>query len=514
MKWWCLAVTFAMLFLAGCSGSPPRLHSSGDIEAAPDSLGLADFMALTPETRAVRRERAVYWRRQADRRDGVLDRAQALNVATGFAPDDAESWLDLAEIWSWAGNHLQAEASLVAAAAAIRRFNDADYDLAVRGSERDAFSRRTALLRAWLHYDRAEWREGLDWAKAATQLGHGDEDALLVLGLLEASLQHRSQAHEIAEDLRRIDVFHTGMPWILAILDRAQGRYREAFDEIAQLRPERERACEAWRDMGMIAEHLGEWSYAERWYNESGAALPAKRGGYLRKASFRRLGPPDIARPMLFWLGFDRFYVTGSLSAYTAFALASFHEADTDADETAWGGAVVDAAGILLRREEDPTWARRARGLVFVQREHTDRGLADLSRAAREMGSVAGRDGRLQAGLGHAWLARRNHERALPFLRRGVILLPEDAEVRSDLGLALVMTDDEDGALAAFDRALELDPELATAWYNRGLLHLHAEELEQAEKDLAEAARLAPDHPDLGQLLQQVRQEIRRKSGS
>lgn len=513
MKWWSLALTVVAVVAAGCSGSPPARDSGGEIEAAPDSVGLAEFMALNPATRAARRDRAEDWRRQADRRDGLLDRAHALNVAVGFAPDDAESWLDLAEIWSWAGNHLQAEASLAGAAAAIRRYNDEDYDVRVRGSERDAVSRRTALLRAWLHYDRAEWREGLDWAEAAVQLGSGDEQALLILGLLEASLQHRTQAHEIADDLRRIDVFHRGLPWILAILDRAQGRYNEAFDQIVELRPRSERACEGWRDMGMIAEHLEEWSYAERWYNESGAAIPDRGSGYVRKGKFRRLGPPDVARAMPFWLGLDRYYVTGSLSAYTSFVLNRFHAAESAREEALWGGAVVDAAGILLRREEDQVWARRARGLVFVARDRTDRGLADLSRAAREMGAVADRDGLLQAGLGRAWLARQNQERALPFIRRAVILRPEDAEVRSDLGLALVMTGDEDGALEAFGRALELDPELATAWYNRGLVHLHAERLEEAEADLAEAARLAPDHPELGQLLQQVRQELRRQGG-
>ena len=80
--------------------------------AAPDSVGLEEFMALTPEVRAARRQRAVDWRRQALRREATRDRVQSLNTAAGLAPDLAETWLDLAEIWSWAGGHLQADASL------------------------------------------------------------------------------------------------------------------------------------------------------------------------------------------------------------------------------------------------------------------------------------------------------------------------------------------------------------------------------------------------------------------
>ena len=48
----------------------------------------------------------------------LLERAVALR------PDDARTWLDLAEIWSWAGNHLAAEADLKAAAAASADYED------------------------------------------------------------------------------------------------------------------------------------------------------------------------------------------------------------------------------------------------------------------------------------------------------------------------------------------------------------------------------------------------------
>lgn len=496
---------------AGCGGSPPPVHSSPTgMNAAPDSVGLEEFMALPPEVRDDRRRRAANWRRQALRQKTTRDRVQGLNTAAGLAPDLAEIWLDLAEIWSWAGGHLQADATLDAAAAAIRRYNDADYDRPVGRRERDTAVRRTALLRAWLHYGRAEWHKGLDWAKAAAHLDSGDEQALLIRGLLDAALGNRSQAHAVADELRRLDVFNPSSAWIMAMLDRSQGHYGQAYDFFRDLRPDPGRAAECWRDMGLVAEQLEEWSEAERWYAESHAALPLKRTRVLGRVIWQRLGPESHDRKMPVWLAFGRYYVTGSLSAYTAYALERFHTAPDDDNRTTWGGIVVNAAGVMLRRNEEKAWALRARGLVFVAQDRTKRGLEDLRDAAGRLGPQAERDAPLQAGLGHAWLARHRQNQALPYLQRAVRLDPGLANAWSDLGLTLVMTGERDAAREAFNRALDLDAQLTTAWYNRGLLNLHDKRLEEAEADLARAAALSPSNQEIGQLLQEIRQRLRR----
>jgi tetratricopeptide (TPR) repeat protein len=496
--------------LGGCGGPAPRTVGADAVrDALPDSVSLQAFMDLPDEARAARRLRAEEWRRQALRQDATPDRVNVLNRAVGLAPDHAQAWLDLAEIWSWAGGHLQADACLDAAAAAIRRFNDADYDRAVGIDERDAAARRTALLRAWLHYGRAEWREGLDWAKAAVQLDPGDEHSLRIRGLLDAALGNRSQAHEAADELHRLDMHDPSGNWIMAMLDRSQGHYRQAYNFVKDRRPEPSRAAECWRDMGLIAEQLGEWSEAERWYAESHAALPLKRTQVLKEVEWRRLGPPTEDRRLPVWLAYDRYYVTGSLSAYTSLALDRFHAAADEEARTLWGGIVVNAAGVLLRRAEEQAWALRARGLVFVAQDRTDRGLEDLRQAAVRLGRQAERDARLQAGLGHAWLAKRRQDRALPHLQRAVRLDTGLATAWSDLGLTLVMTGEPEDAREAFARALDHDATLVTAWYNRGLLNLHDDRLEEAEADLARAAALAPSNQEIGQLLQQVRQRLR-----
>jgi Flp pilus assembly protein TadD len=79
------------------------------------------------------------------------------------------------------------------------------------------------------------------------------------------------------------------------------------------------------------------------------------------------------------------------------------------------------------------------------------------------------------------------------------------ASALGDLGLALIMNGEREEAAKALTRALELDPTLVGAWYNRGLMSLHAGDLAAAEADLARAAELAPDSLEIGQLLQQVK---------
>jgi Flp pilus assembly protein TadD len=103
---------------------------------------------------------------------------------------------------------------------------------------------------------------------------------------------------------------------------------------------------------------------------------------------------------------------------------------------------------------------------------------------------------------------------ALPILRRAVAADSLQAKMWSDLGLAMIMTGDSLGAQRALDQALNLDSELAVAWYNRGLMHYHARRWTEAVTDLQEAARLAPGNQEITNILQRARLlEQRTQSG-
>jgi tetratricopeptide (TPR) repeat protein len=430
---------------------------------------------------------------------------RALANAAGLAPDDPEIWLRLAEIWRWLGDNLRTKTCLDNAAAAVRKLGGKDSDLAGRSSgyKKDV-ALRTATLRAWLHYDRAEYIQGLKWADAAVQLEPGNALAWQVQGVIVASLGRRTRAHEIADDIRRARGYHTDSAWILSNLDRSWGRHREAFNYFLNLRPNEEHAAECWRDMGLAAERVGEWSYARRWYRHSRAELPFDDTSCLVEITHDRLDDRARSSQQPVWLAFGKYYVTGSRSAYTAYALERFDRAVTPEEKDLWAGLVVNSAGICIRMNEDKPWALRARGIVFGETGKVDRGLEDLRRSAKRLEELGLQDSRVEAEIGHLLLKKERQSRAIRHLNRAVELDEDYAAAWRDLGLALIMAGDRVGADKALTKSLELDPTSVTAWYNRGLLNLHDGNLEQAEADLKKAATLAPENQEVARLLQRV----------
>ncbi|MCP4571562.1 MAG: tetratricopeptide repeat protein [bacterium] len=504
---------------AGCGGSHQAkraVHAELMSDADLDSVGLERFFTLPGEERVVRRLRAETWRNHAADTDDSWARAEALQTAVGLAPDDPHAWLDLAETTGWLGNDLAVDAALLAATAALRNLNEPVSDLRVTREERNEIVVRTSLLRAWYHYDRAEWHKGLSWARAGLQVETGSDRLMVIKGLLEAGAQQRVQAEIAAEDVRRRQRTMGFSGWIRAIAKLAYGDPTEAYHLGWGCGATDEHTTECFLDVGFVAETVGEWDAARRWYAESAAALHPGAARYRTRVDNLRLGEGVEAVEMPVWLSFDRHFLTGSLSAYTALVFERFSAADDSELRMLWGGETVNAAGILLRRNQaqDRPWALRARGLVFLDQDKLDRSREDLERAER-LFSEAGREDRLvAAALGRLWLRQENHKKALPYLERAVLLSPTEPDVWSDLGLVKVMARDGEGAAAAFGRAIELDPDATAAWYNRGLMRLHAGDLDAAASDLGEAARLAPDNAEVAHLLQRIRVMQREETGN
>lgn len=498
-----IAVGAALLLCTGGCGpqtAPPvEFASSWSYAAETDSLSLEEFLRLPAAEQQRRREMADLHLARAAASPRLDRQILELINAAGLAPDRPDPWLDLADRGRWMGDYVQTDEWLDNAAAAVR-------DLPDDGPEHWSAARRTALLRGWLHFDRADWREGLAWANTLFEREKGDEGVVLLRGLLAAGAGNRSIAERMADFLRRQDPFDPDVRWILASLDRAQNRPSEALNYLLGLRPERERAAECHRTIGEVAELMGEYSHASRHYRESARAVPFQDGSALQHRSFERLGDVRFGtQAMEFWTAFDRYYVTGSLSAYTAWAWQRFETETDPRDRVFWAGQTVNGAGILVRKDMDRAWAQRARGLVFLETDQLEKALTDLRSASRRLQETGLRDHRVEAGLGHALLLKEKYHASLKPLRSAVEVAPSDAAAWSDLGLALAMTDDAHGAEQALDRAVALDPRAPTAWYNRGLLHLRGGNFEQAYADLEEAARLAPDHPKVAQLLQKAR---------
>jgi len=470
--------------------------------AARDSLGLADFLALDQTQREDRRNLARQYRDQSQSAGRADIRIQKMTNAAGLAPDDPDPWLRLARVWRWLGDYLQADKCLTNAASAVSRMNT---------DRKAAAALETALQRAWLHYDRGEWREAMPWVRAAMQLEHGNVAVQQIRGLLESIQGKRGMAHQISADLRRKDPFTTDNSWIMANLDISRGRYREAYNFFTNLEPGARHAAECYRDMGRMAERVGDWTLARKWYGESVAVLPFRHISCLRKISAPRISDEAGKHKLPFWLAFDQYYVTGSLSAYLNYALNRYEQATTAVERERWGGMVVNAAGICLRLEMEKSEVRRARGVVFAGTGRTDRALVDLRAAVKDYKSRGRPVWALEKEIGHLLMLQEDHAAAIGYLRRALVGDPKSAQAWSDLGLALIMEGNQAEAGEALTQAITLDKNLAAAWYNRGLMHLHADDLDRAESDLVEAAQLAPDNRNVAKLLQQVMQQKRRR---
>ena len=478
--------------------------------AQSDSLGLGEFLTLSSEEQEQRREQARQWRQRAEGAGRMDHRLQSLATAGGLAPDDPEIWLRLAANWRWVGDHLATVTYLGNAAAAVRNLIpdpvEDEGDLQNLQNKKIVLARRIAVLRAWLHFDRGEFSKGKTWIEAAARAGPYEPDVLLIKGLTLARLGERSHALAVADEIYRRYPYDKDINWIRGSVELTLGQLDEALVYYTRFRPDREHAAECYRDKAAMAERLRQWSYARRWYEKSKGALPIADRTCLRKITGSVLDPECSGHELPVWLAFGRNYVTGSLSAYCAFAWDRFEMAATPQESDIWAGAVVDAAGILIRQDIDEVWALRLRGLVFASKEMTDRALWDLRLADRKLQKLDRQDALVLAEMGRMHLLEERYERALPHLRRAVEIDAGSARAWSDLGLALIMTGQSESAELALSRALQLDDSLATSWYNRGLLNLHANRLIAAAADLQEAARLAPDNLEISALLQRIYQ--------
>ncbi len=432
-------------------------------------------------------------------------RASAAEDSTGLQTTDPAALLQEAEGLRWMGDYLRTVEHLDAAEAILAR--------GVPGNilERDRLLVELGQQRAWLHYDRGEWKEGLRVARSALELDPGNASLLLVYGLLAGREGKRSQALEVADDLQRAEPHNPDGNWVRGVYRISRRQLREAFNLIEDLSPNRGHQAECWRDMGEIAESLEEYSRANHWYAESAHALPYSDTGCLNRVKGPRLKPGSRKSRQEVWLAFGRYYATGSLSAYTKLAFDRFDAAAADPGRVFWAEQTVNAAGILLRKGIDEPWAYRARGLVFAEMDQGDRALRDLRNASRLLDRLKQGDERIEATLGHLFLKEKDAVQALPHLRAAVRMNPKSAAAWRDLGLALILEGQSREAEQALDRSLALDPKSATSWYNRGLMFLHARDYGRAVADLKEAARLAPENREVIKLLQQAQVLERRE---
>jgi len=109
--------------------------------------------------------------------------------------------------------------------------------------------------------------------------------------------------------------------------------------------------------------------------------------------------------------------------------------------------------------------------------------------------------GRAWAGLAYTYgfeylyfnATNVNREEALRTSRKALELAPDLAESHVSCGIARCMMQDYSGAEAAFEKAIDLDPENFDAWYFFARDKVHEGDLQRAVKLFARAAQVRPE---------------------
>jgi tetratricopeptide (TPR) repeat protein len=87
----------------------------------------------------------------------------------------------------------------------------------------------------------------------------------------------------------------------------------------------------------------------------------------------------------------------------------------------------------------------------------------------------------------------QEYERAIEDFGRAIELNPEDATAYHNRGSTYGDLQEYEQAIEDYDRAIELNPEYATAYNNRGLAYAHLQEYERAIEDYGRAIELDPE---------------------
>ena len=140
-----------------------------------------------------------------------------------------------------------------------------------------------------------------------------------------------------------------------------------------------------------------------------------------------------------------------------------------------------------IRIEPEGPAAYRIRGSFWLTLNDADRALEDLNECVRLDGTAAAYSCRALA-----WIRKAEPAKAERDLEQTVRLTPTEASYHAILGCVRLWSRNDDGAIEAFNRALELSPDLAAAHAGRALAWIRKGDRTSAAKDIERVRHLDP----------------------
>ncbi len=479
-----------------------------------DSLGLDDFLALPPAERDRRVKLAGRERAKAARFEAMVARlgdlfrqnmrpvdcptggltalARAVGhlvAAVGLDPTHPEAWYDLAYLTGAVGDQERSRACLLAGLAALDAAESGAGSDAAGGAgkglaaPRRALRARLQLDLAWLCRDGGLWAEGHEWLDRAARAVPGDQELRLIRGLLLAGEGRMAEAGAEAAALRGLKYRKTNRGyvasdvqerWIQAVAYLAGGQVDLALRALGRIDIELAlpHASRYWNDVGLVLEMAGQPEAARAYYGLAAIHRPLfiyyPLAGY--RGSEGALGQPGTGGP--YTLAFDRFFVAGNRFAFGANAAAAALGEREPLARSWLARAAVNALGSCHRQGLWPGSALWLRALLLWR-------LGDVEATRRDLdlfsSAAAPDDGRAAAAR-------------------------ELAQLWQAAGVAAIEAGSADAGRLALDWGVTLAPDMAAAWYNRGLLGFQQGRWEEAASDLARARALAPQQTQIAAL--------------
>ena len=105
------------------------------------------------------------------------------------------------------------------------------------------------------------------------------------------------------------------------------------------------------------------------------------------------------------------------------------------------------------------------------------------------------RDAATALTVAHRRAERGEHRAAVALVEKAIEIDPDRAPAWFNLGFLLQELEEHDDALRAFDRAVELDPKLDRAWYGKALSLVKLGRVEEAIEPLKKNTELQPLSP-------------------
>jgi tetratricopeptide (TPR) repeat protein len=453
---------------------------------------------------------------------GVTNCLHMLAEATRLDPTRVAAWLQQAELADGVGDWGEAARDLNRAMQALACLPE---------DQRPARRLEIALAQAWLCRERGLWAQGLDWVEEATSVHPGNQEALLVKGLLLAGAGRFAEACRAAMRLKPIEYPRImwgmygmsnnrsdyGSRWIRAMAYLALGDLELAYYALGPLNPHRQQIPfmnRYWNDVGRICELAGFEEESRVYYALAYLSTPHRYyfpsyGYSCRPVIF---GEPKLKNPC--WISYGRYYLTGSMFTYSSQVAAEYLASTDRSRREELGIVALEFLGRCVRYAYYPDLSRALRGRVYYDMEEYALAEDDLMAANLAFEQQGRNDAITSLLLGTLRVGRDQYAAALPYLQRAVAADSTLGAGWRNLGVAWIQVGDAEAGRRALNRSLELQPRSTIARYNRGLLNFQEGLLQEACLDLTIAAMLKPEDESITGLLTRVRKALSMAGGT